>query len=131
MAKMKNEKAVKRTGEVTALINSIKFDNEKITGILNPDMAKGVSPEKSYAEARSNLKESVLSVKWAEAVEDEEEAGILDDYELINSKLKDLGLLKLALENAEEDLGVISEALPGLKKDASVIKGLIMERERL
>jgi hypothetical protein len=117
--------------EVGVLIESINFDNDKLSKILNPNMAKGESADKSYKEAKNKLKDTIIKRKWAEGIEDKEEGIILDDYDSINNKLKDLGLLKIGLDNAKEDLGMIKKALPGIKNSLLKIKGLIKERERL
>lgn len=120
-----------KDNEVKILIESIRFDNEKIKNILNPKIRGGLTSESSYKEVRKRLKSSVVKREKAELLENEEMGRLLDDYELINSRFKNLGLLKIALDEAGDDLNTILKVMPDLSSELAKIKKLIKEREDL
>ncbi len=117
--------------ESEVLLDSLKFDNKVIKTILNPELIKGSSADDVYNESKIKLKQSILKRQRAEIEENKEKNQLLDDFEMINEKVKEFGMIKIVLEDAVEDLNNIREALPELSKELTIIKNLVREREKL
>ena len=115
--------------EAEEVIKELREGLSRVREVLNPEL--GRDPGSVYEEALSSVKGEGARVSEARLSDERLRALLIDDYDLISSKIKELGMTRLVVKEAVRGLRVIKKALPSIKEGLSELRGLLKEHEEL